>query len=123
MSDNKPKHLILRAYNEVRVIAGKKDPSKEHGFQVCGIVKGEGRVEEFEQYFDPKKASLAARRIATSAKPAPPKVVMMARAFSTKGSAAAGFLAASSESAVRMARSAAGESGAGATPPPRWAAA
>lgn len=56
MSD-KPKHLILRAYNEVRVMAGKKDPSKNHGFQVCGIVKGEGRVEEFEQYFDPSKAS------------------------------------------------------------------
>ncbi|MBT2119862.1 hypothetical protein [Dyella sp. LX-1] len=58
MSDNnKPKHLILRAYNETRVMADRKDPSKQHGFQVCGIVKGEGRVEEFEQYFDPKKAS------------------------------------------------------------------
>lgn len=58
MSDNtKPKYLILRAYNEVRVIDGTKDPTKKHGFQVCGIVKGEGRVEEFEQYFDPKKAS------------------------------------------------------------------
>jgi hypothetical protein len=33
------------------------DASKKHGFQVCGIVKGEGRVEEFEQYFDPKKGS------------------------------------------------------------------
>ena len=54
---DKPKHLILRAYNEVRVIPGKKDPTKNHGFQACGIVKGEGRVEEFEQYFDPTKAS------------------------------------------------------------------
>ena len=57
MSSNQTKYTILRAYNEVRVIPGKKDPSKNHGFQVCGIVKGEGRVEEFEQYFDPSKGS------------------------------------------------------------------
>lgn len=50
-------HNILRAYDEVKRRNGKKDPSKVHGFQVCGIVKGEGRVEEFEQYFDPDKAS------------------------------------------------------------------
>lgn len=50
-------HKILRAYNEVKILAGKKDPSKNHGFQTCGIVKGEGRVEEFQQYFDPSKAS------------------------------------------------------------------
>lgn len=52
---NHPNYTTLRVYNETRVQAGKKDPSKNHGFQVCGIVKGEGRVEEFEQYFDPSK--------------------------------------------------------------------
>lgn len=49
------KHTTLRVYNEVRVQPGKKDPSKKHGFQVCGIVKGEGRVEEFEMYFNPEQ--------------------------------------------------------------------
>ncbi|KZC40652.1 MULTISPECIES: hypothetical protein [Rhodanobacter] len=53
MNDN---HNILRAYNEVKRANGKKDPSKVHGFQTCGIVKGEGRVEEFQQYFDPDKS-------------------------------------------------------------------
>lgn len=55
--NQKTHYNILRAYGEVRVSPGKKDPSKNHGFQVCGIVKGEGRVEEFQQYFDPSKAS------------------------------------------------------------------
>lgn len=54
---NHQRYTILRAYPETRINAGKKDPSKSHGFQVCGIVKGEGRVEEFEQYFDPSKGS------------------------------------------------------------------
>lgn len=55
--NQKPHYTILRAYNEVRIQAGRKDPSKNYGFQACGIVKGEGRVEEFQQYFDPTKAS------------------------------------------------------------------
>lgn len=50
-------YTVLRAYNEVRVHDDKKDADKKHGFQTCGIVKGEGRVEEFQQYFDPKKQS------------------------------------------------------------------
>lgn len=55
--NQKTHYTILRAFAEVRIQAGRKDPSKSHGFQVCGIVKGEGRVEEFQQYFDPTKAS------------------------------------------------------------------
>lgn len=55
--NQKTHYTILRAFSEVRVQAGRADPSKKHGFQTCGIVKGEGRVEEFQQYFDPSKAS------------------------------------------------------------------
>lgn len=55
MSD-KPKFTLLRAYNEMRIHDDKRDASKKHGFQTCGIVKGEGRVEEFQQYFDPSRA-------------------------------------------------------------------
>jgi len=55
--NQKTHYNILRAYSEVRIQAGKKDPSKSHGFQTCGIVKGEGRVEEFQAYFDPSSAS------------------------------------------------------------------
>jgi len=55
--NQKTRYTILRAYSETRVSPGKKDPSKNHGFQTCGIVKGEGRVEEFQQYFDPSKGS------------------------------------------------------------------
>lgn len=46
-------HKVLRAFPEIAVRRGKKDPSKEHGFQVVGILKGEGRVEEGEVYFNP----------------------------------------------------------------------
>lgn len=53
----KTHYTVLRAYNESRVFDDKKDASKKHGFQTCGIVKVEGRVEEFQQYFDPSKAS------------------------------------------------------------------
>lgn len=55
--NQKTHYTVLRAYAETRVQTGKADPSKQHGFQVCGIVKGEGRVEEFQQYFDPTKGS------------------------------------------------------------------
>lgn len=55
--NEKTHYTVLRAYNEVRVHEDKKDSSKRHGFQTCGIVKGEGRVEEFQQYFDPSRAS------------------------------------------------------------------
>lgn len=50
-------HKVLRAFNEIDVKTGKKDPSKRHGFQTIGIVKGEGRIEEGQVYFDPDKAS------------------------------------------------------------------
>lgn len=55
--NQKTRFTILRAYNETRVFDDKKDASRKHGFQTCGIVKGEGRVEEFQQYFDPSKAT------------------------------------------------------------------
>lgn len=46
-------HEVIRVYSEVR--KHEKD-GKVHGFQTCGIVKGEGRIEEFEQYFDASKS-------------------------------------------------------------------
>lgn len=49
-------HKVLRAYAEIEVKRGKKDPSKQHGFQAIGIVKGEGRVEEGQAYFNPDQA-------------------------------------------------------------------
>lgn len=51
---NQVNHTRLRVYDEIRTFDGKK-AGQVHGFQVCGIVKGEGRVEEFEQYFDAAK--------------------------------------------------------------------
>ncbi len=53
----KTRFTVLRVYNETRQFEDKNDSTKKHGFQTCGIVKGEGRVEEFEQYYDPSKAS------------------------------------------------------------------
>ena len=47
----------IRAYNEFLVFDDKKDSSKKHGVQTLAIVKGEGRVQEFQQYFDPAKHS------------------------------------------------------------------
>lgn len=55
--NQKTHFTVMRAYNETRVFDDKKDSSKKHGFQTCGIVKGEGRVEEFQQYFDPTRSS------------------------------------------------------------------
>lgn len=50
---NQPIFDTIRVYPEIRIAAGKKDPSKQHGFQTIGIVKSEGRIEETEMYFDP----------------------------------------------------------------------
>lgn len=55
MSNQSVSHKILRAYSEKSVRPGKKDPSKKHGFQTIGIVKGEGRVEEGQMYFNPEE--------------------------------------------------------------------
>jgi hypothetical protein len=49
-------YKTLRVFNEIEVKVGKKDPSKKHGFQTCAIVKGEGRLEEFQMYFNPEQA-------------------------------------------------------------------
>lgn len=51
---SQPVFTRLRVYDEIKTRDGEK-PGQVHGFQVCGIVKGEGRVEEFEQYFDAAK--------------------------------------------------------------------
>ena len=53
MSTNQP--AIIRATSSVRVVNGKKDPSKRYGFQTCGLLKGEGMYAEFDQMFDPEK--------------------------------------------------------------------
>lgn len=50
-------HNTLRVFDEVKRNTNKKDPSKTNGFQVCAIVKGEGRLQEFEHYFDATTAS------------------------------------------------------------------
>ena len=52
MSNSNSNHHTLRVFDEIKRNANKKDPSKTNGFQVCAIVKGEGRLQEFEQYFD-----------------------------------------------------------------------
>jgi hypothetical protein len=54
MSNTQHNYTRLRVYNEIKKLDGKK-PGQVHGFQTCGIVKGEGRVEEFEHYFDASK--------------------------------------------------------------------
>jgi hypothetical protein len=56
MSDIKP-NAVIRATSSVRVVNGKKDPSKRYGFQTFGLLKGEGMFQEFDQMFDPEKAS------------------------------------------------------------------
>ncbi|TCV97738.1 hypothetical protein EC912_101755 [Luteibacter rhizovicinus] len=56
MSDN-TNYKIIRAFNETRLFDDKKDASKKHGFQTCAIVKGEGRMQEYEEYFNPSKQS------------------------------------------------------------------
>jgi len=45
-------HDTIRVFDEIKRNPNRKDPSKTNGFQVCAIVKGEGRMQEFEQYFD-----------------------------------------------------------------------
>lgn len=50
-------NAIVRATNSVRVVNGKKDPSKRYGFQTFGLLKGEGMFQEFDQMYDPEKAS------------------------------------------------------------------
>jgi len=53
MSNNQP--AVILVTSSVRVVNGKKDPSKRYGFQTCGLLKGEGMFQEFDQMFDPEK--------------------------------------------------------------------
>jgi hypothetical protein len=48
---------IIRATATVRIVQGKKDPSKRYGFQTCGLMKAEGMFAEFDAMFDPAKSS------------------------------------------------------------------
>lgn len=47
---------VVRATSSVRVVQGRKDPSKRYGFQTCGLLKGEGMFQEFDAMFDPEKS-------------------------------------------------------------------
>ena len=47
---------VVRATQTTRVVQGKKDPSKQYGFQTFGLMTGEGMYEKFDQMFDPAKA-------------------------------------------------------------------
>lgn len=42
----------VRAYAEVESIKGKKDPNARYAKQVMGLVKGEGRVTEYESFIN-----------------------------------------------------------------------
>lgn len=55
MSDKQP--AIIRATPSCRVVNGKKDPTKRYGFQVCGLMTGEGMYQQFDQMYDPEKHS------------------------------------------------------------------
>lgn len=42
----------VRAFAEVESIKGKKDPAARYAKQVMGLVKGEGRVTEYESFIN-----------------------------------------------------------------------
>jgi len=43
---------LVRVYAEVESIKGRKDPNARYAKQTRGLVKGEGRVQEFEQFLN-----------------------------------------------------------------------
>jgi len=43
---------IVRAYDEVKCFKGTKDPSANYAKQTLALVKGEGRVTEFESFLN-----------------------------------------------------------------------
>jgi hypothetical protein len=57
MSQSSKPNAVVRATATVRVVNGKKDPSKRYGFQTFGLLTGEGMYQQFDQMFDPEKAS------------------------------------------------------------------
>ena len=42
----------IRAFNEVESIKGRKDPNARYAKQVMGLVRGEGRVQEYESFIN-----------------------------------------------------------------------
>jgi hypothetical protein len=50
-------NALVRATTTCRVVNGRKDPTKRYGFQTMGLLKGEGMFQEFDQMYDPEKAS------------------------------------------------------------------
>jgi hypothetical protein len=50
-------NAVVRATPSVRVVKGKKDPSKQYGFQTFGLQTELGMWKEFDMMYDPTKAS------------------------------------------------------------------
>jgi len=50
-------NAIVRATAACRVVQGKKDPSKQYGFQTFGLQTETGMWKEFDMMFDPSKGS------------------------------------------------------------------
>lgn len=50
-------NAIIRATANCRVVQGKKDPSKQYGFQTFGLQTDLGMWKEFDLMYDPSKAS------------------------------------------------------------------
>ena len=48
---------LVRATDKCRVVQGKKDPSKQYGFQTFGLQTELGMFEKFDQMYDPSKGS------------------------------------------------------------------
>ncbi len=48
---------VVRATANCRVVQGKKDPSKQYGFQTFGLQTDTGMFRQFDMMYDPAKAS------------------------------------------------------------------
>ena len=57
MSESKVANAVIRATNECKVNPSKSDPSKSYGFQTLGLRGVTGMWKEFNQIYDPTKAS------------------------------------------------------------------
>jgi hypothetical protein len=50
-------NAVIRATPSTRVVKGKKDPTKQYGFQTFGLQTEFGMYREFDMMFDPARAS------------------------------------------------------------------
>jgi len=48
-------NAIIRVTDNVREAQGKKDPSQRYGFQVCGLMTGNGMFQQFERMYSPTR--------------------------------------------------------------------